>query len=78
MGKTDPSAPRHLQQSQVLVPRDTPGVVIERPLPVFGYYDQVCAGIAPTTLPPASDGQPAAPAPESPGPEPSTVETTAP
>lgn len=45
---------------------------------VFGYYDQVCAGIAPTTLPPASDGQPAAPAPESPGPEPSTVETTAP
>ena len=40
MGKTDPSAPRHLQQSQVLVPRDTPGVVIERPLPVFGYYDQ--------------------------------------
>src|SRR5690606_15996972 len=30
MGKTDPSASRHLQQSMVLVPRDTPGVVIER------------------------------------------------
>ena len=40
MGKTDPSAPRHLQQSMVLVPRDTPGVVIERSLPVFGYLDQ--------------------------------------
>ena len=40
MGKTDPSAPRHLQQSMVLVPRDTPGVVIERALPVFGYQDQ--------------------------------------
>jgi acyl-CoA dehydrogenase len=40
MGKTDPDAPRHLQQSQVLVPRDTPGVVIERALPVFGYQDQ--------------------------------------
>jgi acyl-CoA dehydrogenase len=40
MGKTDPSASRHLQQSMVLVPRDTPGVVIERALPVFGYQDQ--------------------------------------
>ena len=40
MGKTDPSAPRHLQQSQVLVPRDTPGVEIVRALPVFGYQDQ--------------------------------------
>jgi acyl-CoA dehydrogenase len=40
MGKTDPSAPRHLQQSMVLVPRDTPGVVVERALPVFGYQDQ--------------------------------------
>ncbi|MGI8711478.1 MAG: acyl-CoA dehydrogenase family protein [Acidimicrobiales bacterium] len=40
MGKTDTSAPRHLQQSQVLVPRDTPGVDIVRALPVFGYMDQ--------------------------------------
>lgn len=40
MGKTDPSAPRHLQQSMILVPRDTPGVEIVRALPVFGYQDQ--------------------------------------
>jgi len=40
MGKTDPSAPAHRQQSQVLVPRDTPGVTIVRHLPVFGYQDQ--------------------------------------
>jgi acyl-CoA dehydrogenase len=39
MGKTDPSAPRHLQQSMVLVPMDTPGVRIVRPLTVFGYDD---------------------------------------
>jgi acyl-CoA dehydrogenase len=39
MGKTDPSASRHLQQSMVLVPIDTPGVVVERALPVFGYQD---------------------------------------
>jgi alkylation response protein AidB-like acyl-CoA dehydrogenase len=37
MGKTDPSAPRHLQQSMILVPMDTPGVKIERLLTVFGY-----------------------------------------
>ena len=39
MGKTDPKAPRHSQQSMVLVPRDTPGVDIMRPLTVFGYDD---------------------------------------
>jgi acyl-CoA dehydrogenase len=37
MGKTDPDAPKHLQQSMILVPRDTPGVSIRRMLPVFGY-----------------------------------------
>ncbi|MEZ5321451.1 MAG: acyl-CoA dehydrogenase family protein [Microthrixaceae bacterium] len=40
MGKTDPSAPRHLQQSMILVPRDTPGLRIVRDLPVFGYQDR--------------------------------------
>jgi len=39
MGKTDPSAPTHAQQSMILVPRDTPGVKVERHLPVFGYDD---------------------------------------
>lgn len=39
MGKTDPSAPRHAQQSMVLVPADTPGVTVLRPLSVFGYDD---------------------------------------
>ncbi len=40
MGKTDPSADMHRQQSMILVPRDTPGVTIERHLPIFGYQDQ--------------------------------------
>src|SRR5579862_8772942 len=39
MGKTDPNAPRHQQQSMILVPRDTPGVTVVRPLTVFGYDD---------------------------------------
>src|SRR2546429_6774821 len=39
MGKTDPSAPKHKQQSMILVPMDAPGVTIKRMLSVFGYDD---------------------------------------
>jgi alkylation response protein AidB-like acyl-CoA dehydrogenase len=39
MGKTDPSAETHQQQSMILVPLDAPGVKIVRHLPVFGYDD---------------------------------------
>jgi len=39
MGKTDPDAPRHSQQSQILVPLDTKGVEVVRMLPVFGFDD---------------------------------------
>jgi acyl-CoA dehydrogenase len=40
MGKSDPAAAVHRQQSMVLVPRGTPGMSIERHLPLFGYQDQ--------------------------------------
>jgi acyl-CoA dehydrogenase len=39
MGKTDPQAPRHSQQSMILVPAGTPGLTVLRPLNVFGYDD---------------------------------------
>ncbi len=39
MGKTDDTAPRHLQQSMILVPMDTPGVIVQRQVDVFGYDD---------------------------------------
>ena len=39
MGKTDPKAARHLQQSQILVPLDTKGIKVVRMLPVFGFDD---------------------------------------
>jgi acyl-CoA dehydrogenase len=39
MGKTDPEAPRHQQQSMIVVPADTPGVTFVRNLSVFGYDD---------------------------------------
>ncbi|GAB2867226.1 acyl-CoA dehydrogenase family protein [Nocardioides pacificus] len=46
MGKTDPTADRHRQQSQVLVPRDTPGVTVVRGMQVFGYDDHEHGGHA--------------------------------
>jgi acyl-CoA dehydrogenase len=39
MGKTDPDAARHVQQSMILVPRDTPGLTVKRGMTVFGYDD---------------------------------------
>jgi acyl-CoA dehydrogenase len=46
MGKTDPSASRHRQQSQVLVPRDTPGLEVIRGMTVYGYDDHEHGGHA--------------------------------
>ncbi|WP_249666361.1 acyl-CoA dehydrogenase family protein [Nocardioides faecalis] len=45
MGKTDPEAPAHRQQSMLLIPRDTPGVRVVRDLPVFGHHDQHGHGV---------------------------------
>ena len=39
MGKSDPDAPKHKQQSMILVPADTPGITIHRMMHVFGYDD---------------------------------------
>jgi acyl-CoA dehydrogenase len=39
MGKTDPNAPKHQAQSQILVPADAKGVIVEKMLPVFGFDD---------------------------------------
>jgi acyl-CoA dehydrogenase len=39
MGKTDPDGAKHSQQSMILIPRDTPGVTMVRPLNIFGYDD---------------------------------------
>jgi acyl-CoA dehydrogenase len=46
MGKTDPLAERHRQQTMVLVPRSTPGLTVVRPLTVFGYTDRDHGGHA--------------------------------
>ncbi|MFS0884065.1 acyl-CoA dehydrogenase family protein [Aeromicrobium sp. 179-A 4D2 NHS] len=46
MGKTDPTASRHRQQSQILVPRDTPGIEVKRGMHVFGYDDRDHGGHA--------------------------------
>jgi acyl-CoA dehydrogenase len=46
MGKTDPEASRHQQQSMLLVPRDTPGLTVVRPMTVFGYDDHEHGGHA--------------------------------
>ena len=46
MGKTDPGASRHRQQSQIIVPRDTPGLTVVRGMHVLGYDDRAHGGHA--------------------------------
>ncbi|WP_214107153.1 acyl-CoA dehydrogenase family protein [Acrocarpospora catenulata] len=46
MGQTDPDAPSHRRQSQILVPRDTPGLTVRRGMSVFGYDDSDHGGHA--------------------------------
>jgi acyl-CoA dehydrogenase len=46
MGKTDPEGERHRQQSMLLVPRDTPGLTVVRPMTVYGYDDHEHGGHA--------------------------------
>ncbi|MGI5244458.1 acyl-CoA dehydrogenase family protein [Dactylosporangium sp. CA-139066] len=46
MGKTDPDAERHRQQTMVCVPRDTPGITVKRGMHVFGYTDAAHGGHA--------------------------------
>jgi acyl-CoA dehydrogenase len=46
MGRTDPNAEKHRQQSMILVPRDTPGVDVKRGMEVFGYTDGAHGGHA--------------------------------
>jgi acyl-CoA dehydrogenase len=50
MGRTDPAAQRHRQQSMILVPRDTPGVHIHRSTHVFGFADRAHGGHAEITF----------------------------
>jgi acyl-CoA dehydrogenase len=49
MGKTDPAADRHRQQSMILVPRATPGVTVKRGITVYGYDDATHGGRVPAT-----------------------------
>ena len=59
MGKTDAHNPdRHRQQSMILVPMDTPGITVERALPIFGYYsvpDRACEVVFDNVRVPASN-----------------------
>ncbi|MFJ8111667.1 acyl-CoA dehydrogenase family protein [Streptomyces sp. NPDC096132] len=50
MGRTDPDAERHRQQSMILVPRDTPGLTVRRGLTVYGYTDGAHGGHAEVVL----------------------------